>query len=113
MTNDKSLRCFLSEPHVKLISEILKARDARVRSLSPRLVADKDTTMSTTALSRPDVAEYAPFYAGYIALVPEGDIVDVLEEQRKEVVALLGDTSEDEGDTRHPPYTWSIKEVIG
>jgi hypothetical protein len=69
--------------------------------------------MPTAVVSRPEATEYAPFYANYIALVPDGDIVDVLEEQRRELVALLRDTSEEQGNTRHAPYTWSVKEVIG
>ena len=31
--------------------------------------------MTATAARRPEATEYAPFYAGYVALVPEDDVV--------------------------------------
>ena len=32
-------------------------------------------------LTRPDSTEYAPYYAGYVSLVPEGNVIDVLANQ--------------------------------
>jgi hypothetical protein len=69
--------------------------------------------MSTPTLSRPDPAEYAPSYEPYIRLVPEGDILTHLEQQIEDTASLLRDVSESEAGTRHAPYTWSIKEVVG
>jgi hypothetical protein len=45
--------------------------------------------------------------------VPEDDILPVLEAQLEDVLALLRGVSEEQANTRHPPYTWSIKEVVG
>jgi hypothetical protein len=64
-------------------------------------------------MHRPRSSEYAPAEGGYVALVPEDDIMTVLEEQLAELLALLRPVSEDQGNVRHPPYTWSIKEVVG
>jgi hypothetical protein len=62
---------------------------------------------------KPEAAEYAPSYGNYVALVSEGDILDRLEKQLDEGLALLRGTPEDQAMTRHPPYTWSVKEVVG
>lgn len=62
---------------------------------------------------RPDAAEYATYFGKYMALVPDGDIVATLDTQRDELVGLLRDLSDAEANTRHAPYTWSIKEVVG
>jgi hypothetical protein len=69
--------------------------------------------MTTTVTSRPDATEYAPAAAGYVSLVPDGDIVTTLERQLDELLALLRPVSEKVGNTRHAPYTWSVKEVVG
>jgi hypothetical protein len=62
---------------------------------------------------QPDNSEHAPYYGRYISLVPEGDVLRVLDEQTGELRALLGGLSEGVAVTRHPPYTWSTKEVVG
>ncbi len=64
-------------------------------------------------MHRPSSSEYAAGNAEYVALVPEDDIVKTLEEQLAEVLALLRPVPEEQGNVRHPPYTWSVKEVVG
>jgi hypothetical protein len=64
-------------------------------------------------MHRPLATEYAPYFEKYIALVPEDDILAVLEGQLAETLALLRPVPEEEGSHRHPPFTWSIKEVVG
>ena len=54
-----------------------------------------------------------PYYEKYIRLVPEGDIVTHLERQIEGTVGLLRDVPEAVAETRHAPYTWSVKEVVG
>lgn len=64
-------------------------------------------------MARPDPTEYAPFYAGYVARVPEGSILEILERQpgelRRDLAAVPG---EREG-FRYAPDRWSIREVLG
>ena len=36
-------------------------------------------------IAKPSDAEFAPFFAGYVSLVPETDVVAVLEDQAAEV----------------------------
>jgi hypothetical protein len=69
--------------------------------------------MIAASVSRPDTTEYAPYYGTYISLVPGGDILAILERQLADVNGLLRGVPEAVGNTRHPPYTWSVKEVVG
>lgn len=62
-------------------------------------------------MDRPTDAEYAPLYAGYVALVPETELLGVLEAQREElarVAAAAGD-----GGHRYAPGKWSVRELLG
>jgi DinB superfamily len=61
----------------------------------------------------PDATEYAPYYAKYVSLVPDAEIVSALATQLEEMRRFLGAIPEAQGNLRHPPYTWSIKEVVG
>jgi hypothetical protein len=62
---------------------------------------------------RPGTDEIPSYAAGYVARVPDGDIVDVLSRQIAETVALLESISESNADYRYEPEKWSIKEVVG
>ncbi|HYD52468.1 MAG TPA: DinB family protein [Gemmatimonadaceae bacterium] len=63
--------------------------------------------------TRPAETEYAPFYAGYVARVPDGDVVDLLRAQLGETLALLRAVPEERGGYRYGEGKWSIKEVVG
>ena len=70
--------------------------------------------MASLISTRPGSDEYAPYYAGYVAAVPDGgDLVTLLERQGAETVALLRSLSEEQGAHRYAPDKWSIKEMIG
>jgi uncharacterized damage-inducible protein DinB len=69
--------------------------------------------MTTTMLGRPEATEYGPYFARYVARVPEGDIVAILDEQMHATAALLDGLSEVQGDYRYAPDKWSIKEMVG
>ena len=64
-------------------------------------------------MHRPRTNEYAPYFERYIALVPEDDILGTMETQLADALAFLRSIPEDQSAVRHPPYTWTIKEVIG
>ena len=64
-------------------------------------------------IARPADSEYAPFYAGYVARVPDGDVVALLRAQLGETLALLRDVPESRGGFRYAEGKWSIKEVVG
>ncbi|MFE5322626.1 DinB family protein [Paenibacillus sp. NPDC056579] len=64
-------------------------------------------------LQRPEQHEYAPYYGTYIQLVPEGNLIQLLDDQLDAALALLSGLSEEEAAYRYAPGKWSIKEVIG
>jgi hypothetical protein len=69
--------------------------------------------MPAISIPRPGAGEYAPFYAGYVAGVPDGDLLALLEQQGRETVALLGAISEEKSMYRYAPGKWTIREVLG
>jgi uncharacterized damage-inducible protein DinB len=62
---------------------------------------------------RPQQGDYALFYENYVSLVPSGDFLEILRDQRRELVGLLSPLSEDQAEFRYAPGKWSIKEVLG
>jgi DinB superfamily len=61
----------------------------------------------------PTPAEYAPYYSKYMVLVPDGDIVTAMDAQLREVVDYFRPVTDAQASVLHPPYTWTIKEVVG
>jgi DinB family protein len=64
-------------------------------------------------MNKPDPTEYAPDFAKYISLVPEGEIVVTLGLQIESTLGLIRGLSAAQGDLRYAPGKWSVKEVIG
>src|SRR5688572_23342193 len=62
---------------------------------------------------RPAPSEYAPYYGKYISLVSDQvNVIDLLESQGGETVVFLRSIPETQTTVLHPPYTWTIKQVI-
>jgi hypothetical protein len=61
----------------------------------------------------PQPTEYAASHINYVALAPDKDILAALAQQREDALKLLGDVPEETGNTCHPPYTWTVKQVVG
>ncbi|MBC8076309.1 MAG: DinB family protein, partial [Chloroflexales bacterium] len=55
----------------------------------------------------------APFFAGYVARVPDGDIVAILRAQLDRTRALLAPLSREQVLFRPTPENWNILEVLG
>ena len=64
-------------------------------------------------IARPQPGEYAPYYDRYIARVSGEDILNTLDQQRRDTMLLLSGRDEDDGNFRYAPDKWSAKEVIG
>jgi uncharacterized damage-inducible protein DinB len=64
-------------------------------------------------LIKPKANEYAPYYKGYVNNVPEGDLLQILDNQLKETMNLLNDLSDEMAQFRYAPEKWTIKEVLG
>ena len=63
--------------------------------------------------NRPKTGDYASSYGKYIALVPEGEFLQILETQLGDWQRLLGHLSEEQSDFRYEPGKWSVKEMLG
>lgn len=62
---------------------------------------------------RPATSEYRPFYETYISLVPDGDIVALLEQQIAEMVDTLTPFTAEQAKWRPAPGEWNAKEIVG
>jgi uncharacterized damage-inducible protein DinB len=69
--------------------------------------------MPSSLRTRPESSEYAPFYHGYVASVPEGDVVALLRQGGRELLDTVATVPEDRGGFRYAEGKWSIREVIG
>jgi len=69
--------------------------------------------MSAPASTRPESNEYASYYEKYVSLVPDADLVETLERQGAETLALLRGLSEEQGAHRYEPGKWSVKQLVG
>jgi hypothetical protein len=64
-------------------------------------------------IARPQAGEYSPYYDRYISLVADNDILNTLDEQRRQTLLVLSGRSEADGEFRYAPDKWSVKEVLG
>lgn len=69
--------------------------------------------MTNLTIAKPDETEYLPYYGRYISLVPEGDILAVLDKQLETTLALLASIPETQAGYRYEPDKWSIRELVG
>ena len=64
-------------------------------------------------ISKPETNEYPPYYKEYVNHVPDGELLQILDDQQKETKKLLMDLSEEMAEYQYAPGKWTIKEVIG
>jgi hypothetical protein len=64
-------------------------------------------------IDRPSQAEFASFYGGYVSLVPEDDIMKVLEGQADDVRLQTRAFITKREEFRYAPGKWSVREVLG
>lgn len=64
-------------------------------------------------LGRPAEGEYNSYYARYIALVPDGDIVETLAREMETTRALLASVPPEKEEFRYAEGKWSLREVVG
>jgi len=63
-------------------------------------------------MKRPEPGEVAPYFERYVHLVPDGDIIDILEEQCEESGRILGGLSQEEAGFSYAPGKWSIRQIL-
>ena len=64
-------------------------------------------------LGRPGPGEHAEFYARYVDLVPDGDILETLRDQLGETLGLLQQVPREKENHRYAPGKWTIRQVVG
>ena len=64
-------------------------------------------------MDRPKENEYASFYAGYVARVPETEILAALREQPKELKRIADSLTPEKERFRYAPDKWSVRELFG
>ena len=69
--------------------------------------------MASLTAIRPATDEYAPYYGRYVDQAPPGDVLEMLEQGRRETHQLLGSLSETKATHCYAPGKWSIKGVVG
>ena len=63
-------------------------------------------------MSRPQPAEYDPYYEKYIFLVPEEDIIATLKRQTVDLSALFENVDEEKSTFAYADGKWTIKEIL-
>lgn len=66
----------------------------------------------TTTTTRPDRTEAADYYFTYIDQVGGGDVLDLLDRQSSEAIAVLNGISEDRSRFRYAPEKWSLRQLM-
>ena len=64
-------------------------------------------------MPRPAATEFAPFYAGYIARVPETDPIPALEAQPAELSTIADRIAPEDELFKYAPDKWSVRQVFG
>lgn len=64
-------------------------------------------------MNRPEKNEYAEFYAGYISLVDETDIIAALQNQPTDLRNLLAECLPEKESFRYAENKWSVRELLG
>ncbi|ANS75888.1 hypothetical protein AWM70_15895 [Paenibacillus yonginensis] len=64
-------------------------------------------------VNRPSAEEYPAYYQGYIELVPDGEITDLLAGKLNDVGDWIDQLPEELGEYRYAPEKWTFKEVLG
>ena len=62
---------------------------------------------------RPGPSDYNSYYDRYISLIGDGDIIEILEEQRKTSEKFLKTFTEEQGNYYYADGKWTVKEVRG
>ena len=63
--------------------------------------------------ARPLANEYAAYYEKYVSRVPEGNILETLNEQITATQKVFGEISEEKSKFRYADGKWSIRELLG
>jgi hypothetical protein len=65
------------------------------------------------AIGRPESGEYKPYQEAYVKLVPAGEIVDILERERRSLVNRLRSVSPERAIQPIAPGKWTVNQMLG
>lgn len=68
---------------------------------------------SPQMIPKPQAGEHVPYYSRYVDLVPDGDLLTVLETQHRATQAMLARLTPEQAKHRYAEGKWSVIEVIG
>jgi uncharacterized damage-inducible protein DinB len=68
--------------------------------------------MTSWRAQRPADGEFAPFYTGYVAKVPDGDILETLTAQRDTAIATLRAIPDAKLHYRYAPDKWTVMQTL-
>ncbi|MDG2014610.1 MAG: DinB family protein [Pirellulaceae bacterium] len=69
--------------------------------------------MPTTPFSPPTPGDYGEFYETYVSRFQPQDFLNAFAQQADTLVDLMGDLPPGEDSRLHPPYTWTLKQLMG
>ncbi len=64
-------------------------------------------------LRRPDPREHDPYYGLYVDQAPDGDILQILDQELAATATMLGGLSEEQSQFRYAEDKWTIRELVG
>lgn len=67
----------------------------------------------STFIQRPKQGEFPAYYTNYIALVPEGNLLQFIEIQGKEIISVLENIPSEKENYQYAEGKWTTKELIG
>lgn len=63
--------------------------------------------------TRPDQSEAPDYFWKYIQMVPDGDVLETLDKQRADTLALINSISDAQSLHRYAADKWNIRELVG
>jgi uncharacterized damage-inducible protein DinB len=64
-------------------------------------------------ISKPSPEEYSPFATGYVNLVPDTYVVELLEQLMESSYQLLSKLTDEQAAYAYAPGKWTVKQVLG
>lgn len=64
-------------------------------------------------IARPHPSEHLPYFSRYIELVPDGDVLNILETQHRTTQHVLARLTPDQAQLSYAPGKWTVTEVVG
>jgi uncharacterized damage-inducible protein DinB len=64
-------------------------------------------------ISKPNPDEYSPFAAGYVNLVPDNNVIELLEQLMESSYKLFSNLTDEQASYAYAPGKWTVKQALG